>query len=135
MYPRVSALSGQWIDTKSERPNRSSSGTTSTPLSCISFAAPPALQPAAEHVIVQVRLSAGRALLVACDGTRAAAALTTAVVNVLSAARSGQTHYLSAGLHHAFEPRGLVAEPLVRARVRIRVWVRVRVRVRVTLLS
>ena len=31
---------------------------------------------------------------------------------MLSAARSGQTHYLSAGLHHAFEPRGLVAEPL-----------------------
>ena len=88
------------------------SSASSTPLSCISFAAPPALQPAAEHVIVQVRLSAGRALLVACDGTRAAAALTTAVVNVLSAARSGQTHYLSAGLHHAFEPRGLVAEPL-----------------------
>ena len=31
------------------------SAASSTPLSCVSLAAPPALQPAAEHVIVQVR--------------------------------------------------------------------------------
>ena len=88
------------------------SSATSTPLSCVSLAAPPAVQPGTDHVIVQVRLSAGRALLVACEGTRAAGALTTAVVNVLSAARSGHAHYLTVGAHHAFEPRGLVAEPL-----------------------
>ena len=39
------------------------SAASSTPLSCVSLAAPPALQPATEHVIVQVRLSAGRATL------------------------------------------------------------------------
>ena len=88
------------------------SAAASTPLSCVSLAAPLAVQPGTDHVIVQVRLSAGRALLVACEGMRAAGALATAVVNVLSAARSGHAHYLTVGVHHAFEPRGLVAEPL-----------------------
>ena len=71
---------------------------TSTPLSCVSLAAPPAVQPGTGQVIVQVRLSAGRALLVACEDTRAAGALTTAVVNVSHTGLEPQSNNPQTGL-------------------------------------
>merc|ERR1740139_2040879 len=54
----------------------------------------------------------GWSLRLASDSLRAAEELTTAIVNVICAARSGIARYLSPGARHAFEPPGLLAQPL-----------------------
>ena len=61
---------------------------------------------------MQVLHRGGWSLRLASDSLRAAEELTTAIVNVICAARSGIARYLSPGARHAFEPPGLLAQPL-----------------------